>query len=167
MPLRRVLSLFYHVAIRIDHVENITSQLRQCCVLQSCCWATSMFAEPFLSSGCLFWLLGSYFEQICHNTKYLSFMEQSPFWEGNSHSPNLKSSLPCMEHFTTSHHWFYPIHTHRHCFFKVHSNGILSSLVRSPVHRFLGQNLHVFLITYAYNILYPPHPSWLDEHNNV
>jgi hypothetical protein len=57
-----VASRSYHTG----HVKNSASQLLHCCVLQICCLAVGMFAEPFPSNDRLCWLHSSCLEQICH-----------------------------------------------------------------------------------------------------
>jgi hypothetical protein len=53
---------FFYCSYRTDRAENTTSQLLQCCVLRICCLATGVFAEPFPSNGCLYWLHSSCLE---------------------------------------------------------------------------------------------------------
>jgi hypothetical protein len=55
----------------MDRRENTAFQLLHCCMLQNCCLATGMFAEPFPSNNCLYWLHSSCLEQICHNIMFL------------------------------------------------------------------------------------------------
>jgi hypothetical protein len=60
-------SIVASLRYRTDRIENTAFHLLRCCVLQVCCLATGVLAEPFPSNGCLCWLHSSCLEQICHN----------------------------------------------------------------------------------------------------
>jgi hypothetical protein len=68
-------SIFASPSCRTDCAENIASPLLHCCLLQICCLATGVFAEPFPSNSGLCWLHSSCLEQICHSINSSNFTD--------------------------------------------------------------------------------------------
>jgi hypothetical protein len=75
-----VFLLSHYVVISMDCIQNTDSQLLHCCMLWSCCLATSMFAELFCRNDCLCWHNSSCLEQICHTDPSLMLPVLSRLW---------------------------------------------------------------------------------------